>query len=129
MLGLFHVLRSSSALFVAVLPLVHHIERHVPPYSQQNLHPGQTHGYCGIEFERRGDHIWDILRCWDKSQIRRVRVATLSRSSSSFNQEMSILGRTIDAIGPNVRLVSFLVVHMRSLKHMRFIKALDIITS
>ena len=65
-----------------------------------------AHGYCGIEFVERGDHIWVFIRCLDNNQFHRVCVAILDRFSSKVNEEVVVPGRTIDALGPNVRVVS-----------------------
>ena len=66
----------------------------------------RAHGYCGIEFVEEGDHTWVFLRCWDSSQFRRVCVAVLGRFSGDVSEEVAVLGRIIDAIGPDVRVVS-----------------------
>ena len=111
----FHVLLSCSGRFTAVLLSVHHVERHLPP-SQQSFYLGMylsksftwvnANGYCGIEFEERGNHIWVFTRCWDKNQFHRDCVTILSRFSSNANQEVGTLGPIIDAMGPNFRVVS-----------------------
>ena len=66
----------------------------------------QLHGYRGAEFVKEGEHTWVFLRCWDSSQFRRVCVAVLDRFSGDVSEEVAVLGRIIDAIGPNVRMVS-----------------------
>ena len=66
----------------------------------------QLHGYCGVEFVEEGEHIWVFLPCWDSSQFRRVCVAVLDRFSGDVSEEVVALGRIIDAIGPDVRVVS-----------------------
>ena len=66
----------------------------------------QLHGYCGVEFVEQGEHTWVFLRCWDSSQFRRVCVAVLDRFSGNVSEEVVVLGRIIDAIGPDVRVVS-----------------------
>ena len=66
----------------------------------------QLHGYCGVEFVEGGEHTWVFLRCWDSSQVRRVCVAILDRFSGDVSEEVVALGRIIDAIGPDVRVVS-----------------------
>ena len=65
----------------------------------------KAHGCCGIEFEERGEHVWAFIRCWDNSQFRRVCVSVLDRFSSNVNEEVVVLGRIIDALGLNVRVV------------------------
>ena len=54
----------------------------------------------------KGEHIWVFLRCWDGSQFRRVCVAVLDRFSGNVSEEVVVLGRIVDAIGPDVRVVS-----------------------
>ena len=66
----------------------------------------KTLGYCSVEFEERGKHIWLFILCSDYSQIRRVCVSDLDRLSSNVNEEMVVLGAIIDALGPNFRVVS-----------------------
>ena len=53
-----------------------------------------------------GEHTWVFLRCWDNCQIRRVCVAVLDRFSGNVSEELVALGRIIDAIGPDVHVVS-----------------------
>ena len=65
----------------------------------------KAHSYCGIEFVERGEHMWVFIRCWDSNQFRRVCVAILDRFSSNVKEEVVVLGRIIDAIGPDVRVV------------------------
>ena len=66
----------------------------------------KAHGYCGIEFVERCEHIWVFIRCWDNNQIRRVCGAILDRFSSNVNEGVVVLGRIIDSVGPDVRVVS-----------------------
>ena len=66
----------------------------------------KAHGFCGREFVKGGEHIWVFIRCRDNSQFRQVYVAILDRFSSTLNEEVVVLGRIIDAIGPDVRVVS-----------------------
>ena len=66
----------------------------------------KTHGYCGIEFEERDKQIWSIIRSWDNNQLRRVCVSILDRFSSNVKEEVVVLGRIIDVLDPNDRVVS-----------------------
>ena len=66
----------------------------------------QLHGHCGAEFMEEDEHTWVFLRCWDNSQFRRVCVAVLDRFSGNVSEEVVALGRIIDAIGPDVHVVS-----------------------
>ena len=54
----------------------------------------------------QGEHTWVFLRCWDSSQFHRVCVAVPDRFSGNVSEEVVVLGRIIDAIGPDVRVVS-----------------------
>ena len=54
----------------------------------------------------QGENTWVFLRCWDSSQFRRVCVAVLDRFSGNVSEEVVALGRIIDAIGPDVHVVS-----------------------
>ena len=47
-----------------------------------------------------------FLRTWDVGTFRRVCVATLDRYSSDPHQEISALGRMVDALGPDVSVAS-----------------------
>ena len=64
------------------------------------------HGKCSIEFEERGSEIWVIVRTWEKSTFRRVWVAVLSRFSENTTLEATVLGKILDAAGPNTAVVS-----------------------
>ena len=66
----------------------------------------KAQGYSGIEFEAMGDHVWVFVRCWNNSRFRRVCVSILDRFSSNVNGEMVMLGRIIDALAPDVCVVS-----------------------
>ena len=47
-----------------------------------------------------------FLRTWDVDTFRRVCVATLDRYSSDPHQEITALGRMLDALGPDVSVAS-----------------------
>ena len=66
----------------------------------------KSHGSCSVEFEEQGDRVRVFLRTWDIDVFRRVCVATLDRHSSDPHQEISALGRIVDALGPDVSGVS-----------------------
>ena len=66
----------------------------------------KAHGYCGIEFVEPVEHIRVFIRCWDNNQFRRVCVAFLDWFASNVNEEVVVLGRINDEIGPDVRVVS-----------------------
>ena len=66
----------------------------------------RPHGSCGVEFEEEGDKVRVFLRTWDVDTFRRLCVATLDRYSSNLHQEISVLGRVVDALGPDVTVAS-----------------------
>ena len=53
-----------------------------------------------------GEYTRVFLRCWNNSQFRRVCVAVPDRFSGNVSAEVVALGRIIDAIGPDVHVVS-----------------------
>ena len=59
-----------------------------------------------MEFEEEGDNVQVFLRTWDVDTFRRVCVASLDCYSSDLLQEISALGRMVDALGPNVSVAS-----------------------
>ena len=77
-----------------------------PRFSKKAFAWAQLRGYCRVEFVEQVEHTWVLLRCWDSSQFRRVCVAVLDRFSGNVSEEVVVLGRIIDAIGPDVRVVS-----------------------
>ena len=64
------------------------------------------HGNCSIEFEERGSEIWVMMWTWERSIFRRVCVALLSRFSANTTLEATILGKILNAAGPNTAVVS-----------------------
>ena len=62
----------------------------------------KSHGSCGVEFEEENDKVWVFLRTWDVDTFKRVCVASLDRYSSNPHQEVTALGRVVDALGPDV---------------------------
>ena len=59
-----------------------------------------------MEFEEEGDKVRVFLRTCDIDIFRRVCVATLDRYSSDPHQEVTALGRVVDALGPDVSVAS-----------------------
>ena len=59
-----------------------------------------------MEFEEEGDRVPVFIRTWDADIFRRVCVATLNRYSSDPHQEVTALGRIVDALCPEVLVVS-----------------------
>ena len=66
----------------------------------------KSHGSCSVEFEEEGDKVRVFLRTWDVDTFRRVCVATVDRYSSDPHQEISALGRVVDALGSDVSVAS-----------------------
>ena len=63
------------------------------------------HGNCSIEFEERGSEIWVMVRTWERSTLRRVCVAVLSRFSANTTLEATVLSKILDAVDPHSALV------------------------
>ena len=66
----------------------------------------RSHGSCSVEFEEEGDKVRVFLRTWNVDTFKRVCVATLDRYSSDPHQEVSVLGRIVDALRPDVSVAS-----------------------
>ena len=64
------------------------------------------HGKCSIEFEECGSEIWIMVRTWERSTFRRVCVAVLNRFSANTSLEATVLGKYLDAAGPDTAVVS-----------------------
>ena len=59
-----------------------------------------------MEFEEEGDKVRVFLLTWHVDTFRRVCVASLDCYSSDPHQEISALGRMVDALGPNLFVAS-----------------------
>ena len=66
----------------------------------------RSHGSYGVEFEEECDKVLGFLRLWDIDIFGRVCVATLGRYSSDPHQELTALGRVVDALGPDMSVAS-----------------------
>ena len=66
----------------------------------------KAHGQFSIKFQARGSEIGVMVRTWERSTFRRVCVAVLSRFSSNTTLAATILGKTLNAAGPDASLVS-----------------------
>ena len=64
------------------------------------------HGKCSIEFEELSSEIWVMVRTWERSTFRRVCVAVVSRFSANTTLEATVLGKILDAAGPDTAVVS-----------------------
>ena len=69
----------------------------------------KSHRSCGVEFEEVGDMVRVFLRTWHVDTFRRVCVASLDRYSSDLHQEVTALGRVVDALRPDVWVASISV--------------------
>ena len=66
----------------------------------------KSYGSCSMEFEEEVDKVREFLRTWEIDIFRRVFVATLDRYSNNPYEEIAALGRIVDALGPDVSVVS-----------------------
>ena len=66
----------------------------------------KSHGSCSVQFEEEGDNVRVFLCTWDVDAFRRVCVVSLDHYSSDPHQEISALGRMVDALGPDVSVAS-----------------------
>ena len=77
-----------------------------PPILSRCFIWAKSHGGCNVEFEEEGDNVRVFLCTWDVDTFKRVCMATLDRYSSDPYQEISVLGRVGDALGPDVSVAS-----------------------
>ena len=77
-----------------------------PPIQSRCNNWARSHGSCGVEIEEEADKVRVFLRTWDVDTFRTVCVATLDRYSSDPHQEVTALGRVVDALGPDVSVAS-----------------------
>ena len=66
----------------------------------------KSHGSCSVEFEEEDDKVRVFLRTWNVDVLRRVCVATQDRYSSHPYQKIAALGRMVDAVWPDMLVVS-----------------------
>ena len=66
----------------------------------------KSHGRCSIEFEERGSEIWVLVRTWERSTFRRICVAVLNRFSAITTSDATVLGKILDAAGPDSAVMS-----------------------
>ena len=86
--------------------LVDHLEWNVPRILARVFAWVKGHGKCSIEFEERGSEIWVMMRTWERSTFRLVCVAVPSRFSANTTLEATVLGKILDAAGPDTAVVS-----------------------
>ena len=100
----FHVFRGCLCWFLGVFSIF--LNCIYPGFLSKVVVWLKTNGHFGIEIDERSKQIHILIRCWGKSQSQRVCVAILSRCSSNVKQEVIMLEQIVDAIGPDVRVVS-----------------------
>ena len=83
-----------------------HLEWHVPRLLARVFGWVKSHGRLSIEFEERSAEVWIMVRTWERSTFRRVCVAVLNRFSSNTTLEATVLGKILDAAGPDAAVVS-----------------------
>ena len=66
----------------------------------------RSHGGCGVEFEEEDDKVRVFLRTWEADTFKRFCVVTVDRYSNDPHQVISVLGRVVDALGPDVSVAS-----------------------
>ena len=66
----------------------------------------KSHVNCSVEFEELDEQVRVSLCTWVKYTFRRVCLATLDRYSGDPHLKVSTLSQLIDALGPDVSLVS-----------------------
>ena len=66
----------------------------------------KSHGSCGVEFEEQCEEVRVFVCTWDRDVFWRVCMATLDRYRGNPHQQLSTLGRLIDALGSDVSVVS-----------------------
>ena len=77
-----------------------------PPILSRCFNWAKPHGSCSVEFEEEGDKVRVFLRAWDVDTFKRVCVATLDRYSSDPHEEITAMGRMVDALGPDKSVAS-----------------------
>ena len=77
-----------------------------PRILSRGLNWARSHGSCSVEFEEEGEKLRVFLRTWDIDTFRRVCVPTLDRYSSDSHQEVTALGRMVDALRLDVSVAS-----------------------
>ena len=65
----------------------------------------KSHGRFSIEFEEGSSEVWVMVRTWERSTFRRVCVDVLNRFSSNTTLQATVLGKILDAAGPDAAVV------------------------
>ena len=86
--------------------LVDHREWNVPRILGRVFGWVKSLGRCSIEFQERGSEMWVMGRTWERSTFRRVCIAVLNRFSANTTLEATVLGKILDAAGPDNAVVS-----------------------
>ena len=77
-----------------------------PRIISRSLNWARSQGSCSVEFEEEGDMVRVFVRTWDVDTFKRICVATLDRYSTDPHQEITALGRMVDALGPDVSVAT-----------------------
>ena len=77
-----------------------------PRFLSRCFNWAKSQGSCSVEFEEEGDKVRVFLRTWDVDNFKRVCVASLDCYNSDPHQEVTALGRVVDALGPDVSVAS-----------------------
>ena len=108
-------LQNFRPIFCCVHPRVHPIcclfwsiilDGKYPQVLSRCINWARSHGSFSVEFEEHGDEVRVFLRTWDIHIFRRICVATLDRYSSNPHQEIETSDGIVDALGPDLLLVS-----------------------
>ena len=66
----------------------------------------KAHHFYSLEFEERGESLWDFMRTWEKGTSRRVAVGVADRFAVDATHELSVLGSVVSAVGGSASLVA-----------------------
>ena len=65
----------------------------------------KAHHFYGLEFEERGESLWDFMRTWEKGNFRRVAVDVVDRFTVHATHDV-VLGSVVAAVGSSASLVA-----------------------
>ena len=86
--------------------LVDHFEWSVPPHSCSHVWLGEESWEMSMELEERISEVWVLVWTWERYTFRRVCVAVPNRFSTKPTLEATVLGKILDAAGPDTAVVS-----------------------
>ena len=61
-----------------------------------------------MEFEEKRDKVRVFLRTWEIHIFHKICLASMDRYSNDPHQQIALLGRIVDALGPDVSVVSII---------------------